>query len=262
MKLPKFSPSIIAIDGPAASGKSTIGFRLAELTDFVYFDTGVMYRAVTWAVLNKSVDPMDQAAVGQIAQTIQIDIQAPTEDTNDGRQNSILVDRIDVTWHIRTPEVDQTVSFVAANPAVRQALTEQQRRIAHHHGNSSNGIIMIGRDIGTVVVPEAPLKIYLEASSEARAQRRFAEQSQQVTNQGRQSQHNEAMNHQSIENSKLTYDQVLTDIRIRDERDSQRVYAPLKAADDALIVDTSEMSVDEVVEKIVSLAHQRLGQTH
>lgn len=242
-------PAIIAMDGPAASGKSTVGSKLAHLINFLFFDTGVMYRAVTWAVLDTNVDSQMQAEVGRIAQQMQIDIQAPSADESDGRHNTILIYRQDVTWQLFTPQVDQNVSFVAANPIVRRALTEQQRRIALCNGTGNatangmdnanrssitrSGIIMAGRDIGTVVVPEAPLKIYLDASPEERANRRYQEQ----IDRGREA----------------DYNQILDDIYKRDKRDSERAIAPLRPADDAIVIDTSGLTIDEVVEKVLNL---------
>lgn len=233
------TPAIIAIDGPAASGKSTIGFHLAQETGYLFFDTGVMYRAVTWAVLAAETDPSDQEQVAEVAETIQINILPPEPEMIDGRQNSIVVDETDITWLIRTSEVDQNVSLIAANPAVRAALTTQQRRIAQSYGSgnaSKPGIIMVGRDMGTVVVPNSPFKIYLNASAEARANRRFLEQSKRSN---------------GINSSTMTYEQVLADIRLRDQRDSQRTHAPLRPADDALIIDTSDMTIDEVIAAIL-----------
>ena len=141
-------PSTIAIDGPAASGKSTIGGLLAERLGYLYFDTGVMYRAVTWAVLAQGVAVEDEAGVTALAERLQIDVVRPTVD--DGRQYTILADGQDVTWQIRRPEVDRGVSPVSAYAGVRAALTAQQRRIGQR-----GQIVMVGRDIGTVVLPEA-----------------------------------------------------------------------------------------------------------
>lgn len=233
------NPAIVAIDGPAASGKSTVGFRLAELTHFLYFDTGVMYRAVTWGVLNAGIDPLEQAAVGAFAHEVAIDILPPQPDQDDGRPNTILVADHDVTWQIRTPEVDRNVSAIAANPAVREALTGQQRQIALRYGlggAKKPGVVMVGRDMGTVVVPESPLKIYLDATAQVRARRRFNEQLKRGKD--------------------ADYEQILADIYRRDQIDSEREVAPLRAADDAIILDTSNLGVDEVVERIVLLGMQ------
>jgi len=233
------SPTIVAIDGPAASGKSTVGFQLAALSGFLYFDTGVMYRAITWGVLNAVIDPNELAKVGAFAEKCAIDILPPQPDENDGRPNTIMVDNHDVTWQIRMPEVDRNVSVIAANGAVREALTGQQRRIAHRYGTGGAekpGVVMIGRDIGTVVVPEAPLKIYLDATPEVRARRRCEEQ---------------------LDRGKVAdYEQILADIYRRDQLDSERALAPLRPANDAIILDTSVLDIDEVVGRILILGMQ------
>ena len=161
-------PSTIAIDGPAASGKSTIGALLAEQLGYIYFDTGVMYRAVTWAALDRGIDIDDEAAVTALAERVRIDVLAPT--VEDGRQYTVMCDGQDVTWAIRAPDVDRAVSPVSAYPGVRAAMTAQQRRIG-----LGGRVVMVGRDIGTVVLPEADLKIYLDASVEERARRRLRE---------------------------------------------------------------------------------------
>ena len=246
--LQQLTPAIVAIDGPAASGKSTVGYRLAELADFLFFDTGIMYRAVTWGAHHHNIDVNRLDAVGELATRLQIDIAPPDTAAADGRQSTVLVDGEDVTWQIRTPAVDQHVSAVAANPAVRQALTKQQRRIGLHYGaghgiqvgkgssksDGKIGIVMVGRDIGTVVVPEAPLKIYMVASPEERARRRCRDQNQR--------------------GKTVDYAQVLADIRRRDKIDGGRTLAPMRAADDAVMLDTSALSIDDVIAKILAIA--------
>ncbi|MEZ4708628.1 MAG: (d)CMP kinase [Caldilineaceae bacterium] len=230
-------PAIIAIDGPAASGKSTIGYQLAQRTGFLFFDTGILYRAVTWAVLQAGVTPQDEAAVGRIAQQTTIDI-GPAGNHADGRQNSIIVAQQDVTWQIRTPEIDQNVSAIAANALVRKALLVQQRRIALHYGNgqaAQPGIILVGRDIGTVVAPAAPLKIYLNATPRERPPPLYG-----ATRRGKA----------------VDYAQVLEDIYRRDKLDSERALA-LRPADDAIVIDTSMLSTAQVIEQIVAAARGR-----
>lgn len=214
-------PTIIAIDGPAASGKSTIAAALARKLGYLYFDTGVMYRAATWAALDRGVVISDEAAVTKLAEALQIDVKPPSLD--DGRQYDVLCDGVDVTWAIRTPEVDASVSPVSVYPGVRSALTAQQRRIGLR-----GDVVMVGRDIGTVVLPEAPLKIYLDASAEERARRRYRE----VQARGNQVQ---------------SYESILDNVKRRDAIDSSRATAPLKAAPDAVIIDSTDLSVDEVV---------------
>jgi cytidylate kinase len=220
-------PTTIAIDGPAASGKSTIAAALARKLNFLYFDTGVMYRAATWAALDRGVAISDEAAVTRLTELLQIDVKPPS--LGDGRQVDVVCDGVDVTWAIRSPEVDANVSPVSVYPGVRSALTAQQRRIGLR-GN----VVMVGRDIGTVVLPEAPLKIYLDASAEERARRRFAE----VQARGDQTQ---------------TYEAILENVKRRDAIDSGRATAPLKAAPDAVIIDSTRLSVDEVVARVEQL---------
>ncbi len=225
-------PTIIAIDGPAASGKSTIANALARKLNYLYFDTGVMYRAATWAVLDRDVAVSDEPAVTILTESLQIDVKPPSQD--DGRQYDVLCDGVDVTWAIRSPEVDAKVSLVSVYPGVRSALTAQQRRIGLR-GN----VVMVGRDIGTVVLPEAPLKIYLDASAEERARRRLRE----VQTRGDQSQ---------------TYGSILDNVKRRDAIDSGRATAPLKAAPDAVIIDSTRLSVEEVIARVEELIAQEL----
>ena len=161
-------PDTITIDGPAGAGKSTLGELLARRLGYLYFDTGVMYRALTWAALGHGVDPGDEMATADLARDLEIDIEPPT--IADGRQNTICVDGQDVTWDLRRPEVDQHVSRAARHPAVREILRARQRAIGMR-----GRVVMVGRDIGAIVLPEARLKIYLEASLRARATRRAAQ---------------------------------------------------------------------------------------
>jgi cytidylate kinase len=161
-------PDTITIDGPAGSGKSTLGELLAHRLGYLYFDTGVMYRALTWAALGRSIDPGDELAAAALARALDIDIEPPT--VADGRQYTIWVDGQDVTWDLRRPEVDQQVSRAARHPAVREILRARQRAIGMR-----GQVVMVGRDIGTIVLPEARLKIYLRASLRARAARRASE---------------------------------------------------------------------------------------
>lgn len=219
-------PSTIAIDGPAASGKSTIGGLLAERLGYVYFDTGVMYRAVTWAALEKGVAIEDEAGVTALAAALSIDVVLPTID--DGRQYTVLADGEDVTWAIRQPEVDRGVSPVSAYAGVRAALTAQQRRIG-----GKGQIVMVGRDIGTVVLPDADLKIYLGASVETRAERRTREA--------------------EARGEPIEYATVLASMRRRDQIDSSRALAPLRAAEDAFVIDTTDMTVQQVMDKVLAL---------
>jgi cytidylate kinase len=226
----------IAIDGPAASGKSTIAQLLAERIGYLFFDTGVMYRAVTYAALERELDLDDHAAVTRLTHALDLDIRPPTAD--DERQADVFIDGIDHTWDIRLPRVDAHVSRVAAIPGVRDSLGEQQRKIGLR-----GGVVMVGRDIGTVVLPEACFKVYLDASVEERAHRRFQE--------------NEERGEQG------SYEQVLADMRKRDRIDSSRDIAPLRPAEDAVILNSDGQTIDAVVEQIVAIFEAKSnGESH
>jgi cytidylate kinase len=219
-------PSTITIDGPAAAGKSTIGELLAQRLGYLYLDTGAMYRAVTWVALEQGIDIADEEAITALAERVEINITQPTVD--DGRQYTVYANGQDVTWQIRRPEVDANVSPVSAYPGVRQALTEQQRRIGRR-----GCIVMMGRDIGTVVLPDADLKIYLGATVEERARRRYQE---------------------IIERGEVAdYGEILASMRRRDKIDSEREAAPLRPAGDAVIIDTTRLSIAEVLAKVEEL---------
>jgi cytidylate kinase len=225
--IPKMNiPNIIAVDGPAASGKSTLGKRLAEELGYLFFDTGVMYRAVTWGALSQQIPIADELAITALAETAQIDIRPSSQ--SDGRACDVFLDGIDITWETRRPEVDANVSPVSTYKAVRQALTAQQRRIGLR-----GKVVMVGRDIGTVVLPEADLKIYLDASAEERASRRFNE----IVKRGETAE----------------YEQILAGVRNRDLIDSSRGVAPLRPAEDAILLNSDTLSADEVFNKVVSL---------
>ncbi len=220
--------STIAIDGTAASGKSTIGEMLARRLGYLYLDTGAMYRAVALAALRSGMEIANEEKVSRLAQSIRLEI-LPPDGYDDGRQYNILLDGEDVTWSLRTPEVNAVVSQVSTYPGVRRALTRLQRRIGQH-----GKVVMVGRDIGTVVMPDADLKLFLDASPEERAHRRHKE-----------------MAARGVESS---FDEVLRWIMHRDQIDSCRDIAPLRPADDAVIIDTTNMSVEEVFEKALKLA--------
>ncbi|MCO5320057.1 MAG: (d)CMP kinase [Microthrixaceae bacterium] len=210
---------VIAIDGPAGSGKSTVGRRLAERLGLTYLDTGAMYRAVAFAAIRQGVDPDEADSVAALARAIDIVVD------DDG----VRVDDIDATVEIRGPEVTRAVSMVAANPAVREELRARQRAWALERG----GGVIEGRDIGTVVFPDATLKVYLTASVEVRARRRAKEMTD------------------------LEYDEVAADIARRDAADSGRTDSPLATAGDAVVVDTSELGIDQAVELIAEMVRER-----
>lgn len=219
-------PSIIALDGPAASGKSTLGSKLANSLGYLFFDTGIMYRAITWIALQHDMNLRDEAQITELAQKAQIDIRPPSK--NDGRSCDVLISDRDVTWDMRGGEVDANVSVVSAYAGVRRALSEQQRRIGLR-----GRVVMVGRDIGTVVLPEADLKVYLDASAEERARRRYDE----IIARG----------------DKADYEEILQKVIERDRIDSTRAIAPLRPADDAIIIDSDKMDVEQVFVRVLDL---------
>jgi len=223
--------NVIAIDGQAASGKSTLALRLAKHLDFLFFDTGVMYRAVTLAALLADISINDEDSCVELAQSAVIEVQPPSED--DGRTNDVIVNGKDQTWAIRQADVEGNVSVISAYKGVRDALTIQQRRIG-----SRGDVVMVGRDIGTVVMPDAKLKIFLVASVEERAQRRFLEGRSRGDN--------------------VDYDLILNAMRKRDQIDSNRDVAPLKAAEDAVMIDSDDKDSDEIYEEVVELSSEFL----
>jgi cytidylate kinase len=203
---------VIAIDGPAGSGKSTVARSLAARLGLDYLDTGAMYRSVAFAVIQRNLDPDDADAVGALAGSVTIEVA-----------DRVTVDGVDATVEIRGPEVTRLVSAVAANPAVRKEMVQRQREWADAHG----GGVIEGRDIGSVVFPDAELKIYLTARDDERARRR----SQEVLD--------------------LEYDEVAAAIAKRDYLDSTRAASPLTKASDAIEIDTSTLSVEEIVEQVM-----------
>ncbi len=227
-------PSVIAIDGPSAAGKTTLALQLARHLGYLYFDTGVLYRAVTLAALCRGIDLADEAAVVAIAQQLDIDVVPPT--IADGRPATVYIDGEDVTWQIREAEVDAYVSIPSAYAGVREALMHQQRRIA-----ARGRVVMVGRDIGTVVLPRADLKLYLVASDQTRARRRWQEyQAGGITD---------------------SYEEVLAAMRARDAKDSQRAVAPLRPAEDAIVVDTTHMDAVHVFDHVLRLIEKRNSGT-
>ena len=210
------APQIIAIDGPAGSGKSTVARAVSVRVGIPYLDTGAMYRSVAFAALRSGVDPDDAELVANLAREMVL-IMRP-----DG---TVIVDGADATIEIRGPEVTRAVSSVAANPMVRNEMRSRQREWAREHG----GGVMEGRDIGTVVFPDARLKVYLDASPEIRAARR------------------------SKEVADLSYESVASDLARRDALDQGRAHDPLTVAPEACVIDTSHLGVDEIVDRILEL---------
>jgi cytidylate kinase len=206
--------TVIAIDGPGGSGKSTVARHLAERLGLGYLDTGAMYRAVAFAALRRGIDPSDTEPVAHLVGALELEMS----------DAGVVVDGVDATIEIRGPEVTRAVSLVAANPAVRAELRSRQREWAV----GRSGAVVEGRDIGTVVFPDADLKVFLTARADVRAERR----SQEV--------------------SDLDYETVAADLARRDTLDEGREDSPLAQADDALVLDTSGMSIEEVVESLVA----------
>jgi cytidylate kinase len=221
--------STIAIDGPAASGKSTLALHLARRLGYLYFDTGVMYRAATLAAIRKGLDLSDEESVTRVAEGLVIDVK-PKEDPG-GTPFEVFLDGEVVTGKLRTPEIDRSVSQVSAYPGVRHAMTGLQRAIGKR-----GKVVMVGRDIGTVVLPDADVKLYLDATVEARAHRRYDE----CIEQG----------------EAVTYKAVLESMKVRDAYDSSREVAPLKPAGDAVVLDTTDLSIEDMVETALVLVQK------
>jgi cytidylate kinase len=223
-------PSIIAIDGPVASGKTTIGSQLAGRLGYLFFDTGVMYRALTFLALRElGALVTDAAAVTDLARRAHLDVQPPA--VADGRDTTVtasLHGPEDLTWLIRSKQVENSVSLIAAMPPARQVLTGQMRRVGQR-----GRVVMVGRDVGTVILPEADLKVFLTASVETRARRRFEED--------------------QARGGARSYAEILDNLRERDRIDTSRQIAPLRAAEDAHLLDSTNLSVAEVLDRIESL---------
>lgn len=218
----------IAIDGPAGAGKSTVSKRVAEALDYLYIDTGAMYRAVTWLSQQKHIKMSDHAGITRVAANLKIELRPAASASENVR---VFVEGKEISKEIRSQEITRLTSSVSAVASVRQHLVEQQREMA-----KQGGVVLDGRDIGTVVLPDADLKIFLTASPEVRAKRRFAE----LRATGEQP----------------DYDALLKDIVERDRKDSNRAIAPLCMADDAVLILTDNMTIPEVVSHIVQLCTQ------
>ncbi len=211
---------IVAIDGPAGAGKSTVAKRLAKELGYTYMDTGAMYRAFAWKVMKEGIDLSDEKKLERVLKDTSIELLE-----QDGR-SSVLVNGVDVTDRIRTPELSQLASRVSTSKIVRERMVELQRDMGSH-----GGVVAEGRDIGTVVFPNAEVKVFLDASSGERARRRFEE----LRSQGRE----------------VTVEETLEEMEQRDRRDRERDVAPLRKAEDAVVIDSTQAGVDGVVGRIM-----------
>ena len=223
-------PRTVAIDGPAGAGKSTIGALVAERLGYLFLDTGAMYRAVALAAQRREIDPDDAVRLGVLAREVRVAIGPPT--VRDGRAYSVLLDGDDVTWAIRGPQIDRSVSQVARVAEVREAMVAQQRALA-----GKGRVVMVGRDIGTVVLPHAERKVFLTASAAERARRRGEELAARGQVRPRQ--------------------ELLHEILRRDQLDSERVVSPLRPAEDAVIVETDGLSVGQALDKVLRVMRTR-----
>ncbi len=223
-------PRTVAIDGPSASGKSSVGYLVAERLGYPFLDTGAMYRALTWLALQRGVHLEDEESLGRLAAQVDMKLGPPAAASRE--RCTIWVDGEDLTAVLRRPEVEATVSLVSRVPQVRRALVALQRRLA-----GRGRVVMAGRDIGTVVLPSADLKVYLEASLEERARRRQEE----LAIFGRSSSQSD----------------IREEILRRDAIDSGREASPLRAAEDAIVINTEGLDREQVVEKVVALAEGR-----
>ncbi len=219
-------PRVIAIDGPAAAGKTTVGRQVAASLGYPFLDTGAMYRAITWVALHRGIDLSDEEALSELAASAQVEVGPAAPGSIE--PSTIIADGEDVTERLRQPEVEAAVSLVSRVGGVRRALVRAQRELA-----GRQTVVMAGRDIGTVVLPRADLKVFLDASLEERAQRRYCE----LRALGQQ----------------VSEEEVLHDLRRRDSIDSQRSQSPLRPAEDAIVIGTDGLTLDEVVEHIMSL---------
>lgn len=221
---------IIAIDGPSGAGKSTLGRMLARKLNLLYIDTGAMYRAAALALLESDASTTDEEAVTRVVSASRIDL------VGDPDSLQVLLNGRNVSDEIRTEEVSQTASVISTIPSVRRALVARQREMGRR-----GGAVLEGRDIGTVVFPEADVKFFLTAKAEDRAQRRYEED--------------------RLRERSVTFEETLADINTRDERDSARSDSPLRRADDAIVIDSTGLSIDEVFDRMMSIVRERGGTT-
>jgi len=223
--------SVIAIDGPAGAGKSTVSREVAKRLGFMYLDTGAMYRALALAVKKAGIDPQNDKSLASLCKSLNIRFDAAQASPR------IFLNGEDVSEHIRTPEIDMLASKISAIAVVRQEMTRLQRAVAEKAGRA----VAEGRDMGTVVFPDAKCKFFLTATLEERARRRYEERRQR--------------------GEKVDPAQVARELKKRDEQDEKRALAPLKPAEDAVIIDTTQLTIDEVVDKICGMAKPRFAQT-
>lgn len=228
MKHKEPSVSVIAIDGPVASGKTSVGRRLAQALNFRFLDTGVLYRAVTLAAHTHGLNLQDATALADLARTLKVSVQIDTQD-----RDAILIDGVDVTAALRSSAVEQQVSLVSSHSKLRLALIDRQREFA-----DSGKVVMVGRDIGTTILPNADLKVFLRASPEERARRRTRE----LSSEGKGVSH--------------SHEQVLRDLHQRDSQDKKRVASPLLQPNDAYVIDTEKIGVDGIVNQILKLCEE------
>lgn len=215
----------IALDGPAGAGKSTVARLVAKELDFIYVDTGSMYRAITWKVLEAGLPLQDTAAISALAEQTRIQLlPGPLGQT-------VLVEGVDVTERIRTTEINQAVSHVAAIPRVREVLVHMQKRMA-----LDKGVVMDGRDIGTSVLPDAEVKVFLTASARKRAERRY----------------------QELQDPDMSLQELERDIERRDQLDRERLVSPLRQAEDAILLDSTDMTLEQVVEAVLDLCRTKM----
>lgn len=220
-------PLIIAIDGPSGAGKSTLGRLLARALNLLYIDTGSMYRAVALAVIESSVSAHDDVAVGSLAARIDIDLKGDPDSLR------VTLDGRDVTEQIRSEEVTDLSSIISAIPEVRRAMVARQREMGER------GAVLNGRDIGTVVFPDADVKFFLTALPQARAERRF--------------------NEDRAQDRDVSFEETFADMTERDARDTSRADSPLKAADDAIVVDSTGLTIDEVLQRMMAAVNEKKG---
>ena len=220
----------IALDGPSGAGKSTVAKKCAERFGFKYVDTGAIYRTIGLAAFNKGIDTKNSAAVVSMLPELDIDLSY-----NESGEQRMILNGSDVSEEIRSPEISMCASNVSAIAAVRDYLTDMQRNMAKKYD-----VIMDGRDIGTVILPNADVKVFLTASADSRAARRYKE----LIKKG----------------SEISFNEVLSDMKLRDEQDTKRAAAPLKAAEDAVYLDTSDMSFDESVDAVAKLITEKTGR--